>query len=122
MSGWMVSEIVAQGGLDLSDPDEEDLGHYRTQYRGYYLWFIQNDNKLNAAWVDDFDRWANSRVYEGPAPTTREELNTLLDHLDAMKNEIERRDMLGRVICRPPSSLDEVDAYTERVRLTGAMD
>lgn len=123
MSSWMISEIVRAGGIDTTHPDvDARCGHYRASYRGYYLWFIQNSNKLNAAWANDFDRWANSRVYEGDAPTTLEALDELLDGLDAMKKAFEEKDVMGVVICNTPRTLDAVVAFTERVRLTGEVD
>ena len=123
MSSWMISEIVRVGGVDTTHPDVDDCcGHYRASYRGYYLWFIQNDNKLNVAWADGFDRWANSLIYQGDAPTTLEQLDVLLDSLDKMKTVFEERGVMSEVICNTPRTLDAVIAFTEQVRLTGEVD
>ena len=81
MSEWMVSEVVRCGGRETTNLGEADVGHFRAEYRGFYLWWIQDRGELHVARIDDFDRWANSRVYEGEAPTTMETLDARLDGL-----------------------------------------
>ena len=78
----MVREVVALGGADTGRCGEYDDGHFRADYRGYHLWWIDDKAVLNVGRIGDFDRWANSRVYEGDVPATMDALDRLLDGLD----------------------------------------
>lgn len=71
----MLSEIEKHGGRSICDDD----GDYRAEYRGFYLMFTYEH--LHVARVDDWDRWANSRIAMIDVPTTIEELDALLDTL-----------------------------------------
>jgi hypothetical protein len=89
MSGWMISEIVRAGGVDTTFPGEDLQGHFRATYQGYFIWMTWE--KINVARADDFDRWANSRVYEGPAPNSLERLDQILRWCDSRQ----RADQVG---------------------------
>jgi N-acyl-D-aspartate/D-glutamate deacylase len=96
MSAWMLQQVVERGGVDTTAPYEDcDYGSFRATYRGYYLWWISWKNKLNIAWANDFDRWANSRVYEGESPTTIEGLDALLDTLTDEPRRMGKSAMAG---------------------------
>lgn len=78
----MCSEVVRCGGVESTNPGEDDAGVFRNVYRGFYLFWDQNRGILHVARVADFDRWANSRVYRGESPTTMEALDALLSDLE----------------------------------------
>lgn len=73
MSSWMLSEIVRCGGREVLDDD----GDQRAEYRGMLLQFSWD--LLRVARAQGFDRWANSTVWEGEAPTTMDALDAVLD-------------------------------------------
>ncbi len=79
----MVSQVVAAGGVDATDPAEDIAGEGRADYRGFRLWWDDWGLRLHVARVDGFDRWGNSRIYEGDAPPTLGALDALLDRLGA---------------------------------------
>ena len=114
----MIHEIVAHGGTDTTGPDEDRHGHFRASYRGYHLWFVENDAKLHVARQDDFDRWANSRVYEGEAPCTIDDLDAVLDGLDRLHDTIEKYlQQTGKQFgfYYPPASREGLDALIAEV-------
>ena len=82
MSAWMVSQVVAAGGRESPEYSDHE---WATEYRGFYLRWTHE--ALHVARVSDFDRWSNSRIYEGEPPTTIEELDTLLDGLGTQEDE-----------------------------------
>lgn len=83
---WQAQEVFRHGGLNRTHPGEITYGHYRAKYRRFYLWWIIDEDRgksrLHVAHVCDFDRWANSRVYEGPIPETMADLDRLLTRLE----------------------------------------
>lgn len=81
MSAWMVSRVVAAGGHEIPQYDDHE---WLTVYRGFLLRWT--DSVLHAARFVGFDRWANSRIYDGDPPTTIEELDTLLDGLATVED------------------------------------
>lgn len=81
MSGWMVAQVVASGGVDTTHPTEDIAGEGRADYRGFRLWWDDWGLRLSVARVEGFDRWANSRLWLGDAPPTIEALDALLGRL-----------------------------------------
>mgnify|MGYP000213904598 CR=1 FL=1 len=83
---WQAQEVFRHGGANLTHPEETKYGHYRAKYRRFYLWWVvaedSDKSRLHVAHVSDFDRWANSRAYEGPIPPTFADLNRLLTRLE----------------------------------------
>lgn len=83
---WQAQEVFRHGGLNRTHPEEIKYGHYRAKYRRFYLWWVvaedSDKSRLHIAHVSDFDRWANSRAYEGPIPPTFADLNRLLTRLE----------------------------------------
>lgn len=72
----MASRVVAAGGTEITQYDDHE---WLAVYRGFLLRWT--DTALHVARFAYFDRWSNSRIYDGEPPTTIEELNALLDGL-----------------------------------------
>lgn len=68
--------IEEAGAADMSHPYEIKCHHYRAKYGPFYLWLYSGKVRVAPKW--DFDRWANSTVYEGPVPKTIREFDKLL--------------------------------------------
>lgn len=80
----LLKGVLAAGGVETTIPAYEGMNgdaHYgveRADYRGFRLWLDHKGSKIHVASVKNFNRWATSRLYEGPLPRTLGELNEFL--------------------------------------------
>lgn len=69
--------INEAGALDVTERGSKKLGHYKANYGPFRVW-LYDGNTIRVAPKWDFDRWANSTVYEGPVPKTIREFDEIL--------------------------------------------